>query len=238
MKEGAHINRSLLALGNCISALSEKGGSRAQYVNFRDSKLTRFLKDSLGGNSRTVMIAHISPASIYFEESRTTLIYAYRAKNIKTRIKRNLLNVSYHTAQYTSIISELRREIAGLKAKTENQEKEKSAIGSDLGHWKQKSCCFLPPEAYSWQEMNKLREQLIGAFKEQTEMRRSLMELENTNTELHIDTSRHLLTITDWEREKTQHARKRYNKLVNGKEDENMEEADREVEGGRFPGTS
>ncbi|XP_077684868.1 kinesin-like protein KIF19 [Eretmochelys imbricata] len=70
--------------------------------------------------------------------------------------------------------------------------------------------------------MNKLREQLIGAFKEQTEMRRSLMELENTNAELHIDTS-------SWEREKTQHARKRYNKLVNGKEDENMEEADREA---------
>lgn len=44
MKEGAHINRSLLALGNCINALSEKGGSRAQYVNFRDSKLTRLLK--------------------------------------------------------------------------------------------------------------------------------------------------------------------------------------------------
>lgn len=43
-KEGAHINRSLLALGNCINALSEKGGSRAQYVNFRDSKLTRLLK--------------------------------------------------------------------------------------------------------------------------------------------------------------------------------------------------
>ncbi|CAM4606455.1 unnamed protein product [Lepidochelys olivacea] len=223
MKEGAHINRSLLVLGNCISALSEKGGSRAQYVNFRDSKLTRFLKDSLGGNSRTVMIAHISPASIYFEESRTTLIYAYRAKNIKTR--------------YTCIISQLRREIAGLKAKTENQEKEKSAIGSDLRDvqdWKQKSCCFLPPEAFSWQEMNKLREQLTGAFKEQTEMRRSLMELENPNTELHIDTSRHLLMITDWEREKTQHAWKRYNKLVNGKEDENMEEADRS-RGGQVP---
>lgn len=44
MKEGAHINRSLLALGNCINALSEKGGSRGQYVNFRDSKLTRLLK--------------------------------------------------------------------------------------------------------------------------------------------------------------------------------------------------
>lgn len=44
MKEGAHINRSLLALGNCINALSDKGGNRAQYVNFRDSKLTRLLK--------------------------------------------------------------------------------------------------------------------------------------------------------------------------------------------------
>ncbi|NXW15713.1 KIF19 protein, partial [Circaetus pectoralis] len=87
MKEGAHINRSLLALGNCINALSEKGGSRAQFVNFRDSKLTRLLKDSLGGNSRTVMIAHISPASTSFEESRMTLIYACRAKNIKTQVK-------------------------------------------------------------------------------------------------------------------------------------------------------
>ncbi|NXT75576.1 KIF19 protein, partial [Zapornia atra] len=86
MKEGAHINRSLLALGNCINALSEKGGSRAQFVNFRDSKLTRLLKDSLGGNSRTVMIAHISPASTSFEESRMTLIYADRAKNIKTQV--------------------------------------------------------------------------------------------------------------------------------------------------------
>ncbi|NXK97621.1 KIF19 protein, partial [Formicarius rufipectus] len=83
MKEGAHINRSLLALGNCINSLSERGGSRAQFVNFRDSKLTRLLKDSLGGNSRTVMIAHISPASSSFEESRMTLVYAYRAKNIK-----------------------------------------------------------------------------------------------------------------------------------------------------------
>ncbi|NWU62076.1 KIF19 protein, partial [Pterocles burchelli] len=86
MKERAHINRSLLALANCINALSEKRGSRAQFVNFRDSKLTRLLKDSLGGNSRTVMIAHISPASTSFEESRMTLIYAYRAKNIKTQV--------------------------------------------------------------------------------------------------------------------------------------------------------
>nr|AAI61478.1 LOC100145702 protein [Xenopus tropicalis] len=119
MKEGAHINRSLLALGNCINALSERGGNK--YVNYRDSKLTRLLKDSLGGNSRTVMIAHISPASTSFEESRNTLTYADRAKNIKTRVKRNLLNVSYHIAQYTSIISDLRKEIQRLKEKIDEQ---------------------------------------------------------------------------------------------------------------------
>nr|XP_055195282.1 kinesin-like protein KIF19 [Nyctereutes procyonoides] len=196
MKEGAHINRSLLALGNCINALSEKGGSRAQYVNFRDSKLTRLLKDALGGNSRTVMIAHISPASTYFEESRTTLLYAYRAKNIKTRVKRNLLNVSYRIAQYTDVISDLRREIEHLKSKIEKQDGEKRVM--------------IPPsdgEEDSRLQMNKIRAQLIGAFKEQLEMRRSLVELENTNIELHVDTSRHLLTIADWEREKThQHA--------------------------------
>ena len=63
----------------------------ARYVNYRDSKLTRILKDSLGGNCRTVMIAHISPASNQFEESRNTLVYADRAKNIKTKVRRRSL---------------------------------------------------------------------------------------------------------------------------------------------------
>ncbi|XP_023372300.1 kinesin-like protein KIF19 [Otolemur garnettii] len=201
MKEGAHINRSLLALGNCITALSERGGSRAQYVNFRDSKLTRLLKDALGGNSRTVMIAHISPANTCFEESRTTLLYAYRAKNIKTRVKRNLLNVSYRIAQYTDVISDLRREIEHLKSKLEKQGKEKRSEPSVRDT--QVTIPLHDAEEDSRQQMNKIRAQLIAAFREQMEMRRSLVELENTNIELHVDMSRHLLTIADWEREKT-----------------------------------
>jgi hypothetical protein len=56
-------------------------------VNYRDSKLTRLLKDALGGNCKTLMIAHISPASLHFEESRNTLVYADRAKNIKTKVR-------------------------------------------------------------------------------------------------------------------------------------------------------
>ncbi|XP_062999563.1 kinesin-like protein KIF19 [Elgaria multicarinata webbii] len=222
MKEGAHINRSLLALGNCINALSEKGSSRGQYVNFRDSKLTRLLKDSLGGNSRTVMITHVSPASSSFEESRTTLIYAYRAKNIKTRVKCNLLNVSYHIAQYTSIISDLRRQIECLKAKVENQEK-KHLLSSGTKDIQAET--HQDPEEYSRQQMSKLRKQLTGAFKEQMGMRRSLMELENANMELHVDTSRHLLMIADWERENANLAPKRH---VSAKEDESMEEAEQE----------
>ncbi|XP_077614975.1 kinesin-like protein KIF19 [Crocuta crocuta] len=192
MKEGAHINRSLLALGNCINALSEKGGSRVQYVNFRDSKLTRLLKDALGGNSRTVMIAHISPASTHFEESRSTLLYAYRAKNIKTRVKRNLLNLSYRITQYADVISTLRREIERLKSKIEKQEKRGDPSVQDT-----QVRIPLHDGEDSRQQMNKIRAQLIGAFKEQLEMRRSLVELENTNIELHVDLSRHLLTIAE-----------------------------------------
>ena len=84
MKEGAHINLSLLALANCINTLC----SGAQYINFRDSKLTRLLKDALSGNCQTVMIAHISPASTCYEESKNTLKYADRAKHLKTKVSK------------------------------------------------------------------------------------------------------------------------------------------------------
>lgn len=83
-KEGVHINKGLLALGNVISALGdEKKRKDGMHVPYRDSKLTRLLQDSLGGNSRTVMIACISPADINAEETLNTLKYANRARNIQ-----------------------------------------------------------------------------------------------------------------------------------------------------------
>lgn len=85
-KEGVHINRGLLALGNVISALGdEKKRKDGAHVPYRDSKLTRLLQDSLGGNSRTVMIACISPADINVEETLNTLKYANRARNIQNK---------------------------------------------------------------------------------------------------------------------------------------------------------
>ena len=118
--EGANINRSLLALGNCINALGEKG-NKGNFVPFRDSKLTRLLKDSLGGNCRTVMIANISSAESSFEETLNTLKYANRAKNIKTHVKRNVLNVNHHISEYVNLITNLRSEIQVLKEQIHNQ---------------------------------------------------------------------------------------------------------------------
>uniref|UniRef100_A0A3Q3GUI3 Kinesin-like protein n=1 Tax=Labrus bergylta TaxID=56723 RepID=A0A3Q3GUI3_9LABR len=205
LKEGAHINRSLLALGNCINALSEKNGNK--YVNYRDSKLTRLLKDSLGGNSRTVMIAHISPASMAFEESRNTLTYADRAKSIRTRVKKNLINVSYHIAQYTNIISDLRSEIQRLKQKIADQaSRQLNSDRTDIRHVQAEVQAHSSQQSRA--EMDQLREQLLDAFRQQMEIRRSLMELENSNMEIQIDTSKHLLTIADWEQEKSRRRRK------------------------------
>ena len=116
--EGANINRSLLALGNCINALcdqSAKNPNKPPHIPYRDSKLTRLLKDSLGGNCRTVMIANISPSDKCYEDTHNTLKYANRAKNIKTNATRNVLNVEYHVSKYTQIIAQLRSEITDLK---------------------------------------------------------------------------------------------------------------------------
>mmetsp|Transcript_7627 Transcript_7627/g.19684 ORF Transcript_7627/g.19684 Transcript_7627/m.19684 type:complete len:964 (-) Transcript_7627:1622-4513(-) len=114
MVEGQHINRSLLALGNCINAL---GTGSQKYVNFRDSKLTRILKESLGGNCRTVMIACASPASLHFEETYNTMNYANRAKNIKTAAVKNTTVVEAHIVEFGQIVERLKNEVTYLRAK-------------------------------------------------------------------------------------------------------------------------
>ncbi|KAJ3042484.1 Kinesin-like protein kif19 [Rhizophlyctis rosea] len=118
MVEGANINRSLLALGNCINALGDSS-KRGKYVNYRDSKLTRLLKDSLGGNCRTVMIANISPSSSNFDETQNTLKYAYRARSIKTKIIHHLPNRK--PDPYHATINQLQSEIGHLKQRLSKQ---------------------------------------------------------------------------------------------------------------------
>ena len=106
--EGANINKSLLTLGNCINALCESNlkGTKP-HIPYRDSKLTRLLKDSLGGNSRTVMIANISPFIYSFDDTYNTLNYADRAKHIKTRVKANVINNNHNANNYLNVIKHL-----------------------------------------------------------------------------------------------------------------------------------
>eukprot|EP00076_Gallus_gallus_P031961 XP_024997499.1 kinesin-like protein KIF19 isoform X3 [Gallus gallus] len=177
MKEGAHINRSLLALGNCIKALSKPGGSA--HVNYRDSKLTRLLKDSLGGNSHTVMIAHISPASTAFEESRSTLTYAQRAKSIRPTVKHKLLSNSPHG----SIVANLRGDIQHLK----HQLYATPGPG--------KHCAIRYTQAQV-----QLREKLLNACHEQAALCQHLVQLEGTALHTRLAAARHLRILTRWKR--------------------------------------
>lgn len=119
LNEGANINRSLLALGNCINALCDP--RKRGHVPYRDSKLTRLLKQSLGGNCKTVMIVCVSPSSAHYDETHNTLQYANRAKEIKTKAIRNVISVDRHVAQYCQQIMEQQQLIDNLKRQIAEQ---------------------------------------------------------------------------------------------------------------------
>lgn len=129
LKEATKINLSLSALGNVISALVD---GRSSHIPYRDSKLTRLLQDSLGGNARTVMVANIGPASYNVEETLTTLRYANRAKNIKNKPRVN-------EDPKDALLREFQEEIARLKEqlqkrsgkKKKRKQRRRAGDGSD-----------------------------------------------------------------------------------------------------------
>ncbi|KAI8380958.1 uncharacterized protein BYT42DRAFT_564774 [Radiomyces spectabilis] len=117
-KEGININAGLLALGNVISALSDPC-KRSTHVPYRDSKLTRLLQDSLGGNATTLMIACVSPAEINLTETVNTIKYAHRARSIKNKTERNEAEewMTNDNADYLrGLIAKLKAEVRTLKA--------------------------------------------------------------------------------------------------------------------------
>ena len=123
MQEGASINKSLLALGNCINALVKMQQKQKDpltrdekvHVPYRDSKLTRLLKDSLGGNCKTIMIANVSPSNTQYEDTHNTLIYSQRARKIKNKAERNVVNVGVSIGKYNQIIENLKKEVDELR---------------------------------------------------------------------------------------------------------------------------
>ncbi|MEQ2311323.1 Kinesin-like protein kif1b [Ameca splendens] len=116
LKEGANINKSLTTLGKVISALAEvdnctsksKKKKKTDFIPYRDSVLTWLLRENLGGNSRTAMVAALSPADINYDETLSTLRYADRAKNIKC-------NAVINEDPNNKLVRELKDEVSRLK---------------------------------------------------------------------------------------------------------------------------
>ena len=114
IKEAGKINKSLSILGNVINALIEFAEGKTKFVPFRDSKLTFYLKDSLGGNSKTVVIGNVSQSFVHLQETASTLNFVQRAKMIKNRVEKNE-NVNDSVKMLKNEIKRLKNEIEEMK---------------------------------------------------------------------------------------------------------------------------
>ncbi|XP_059279461.1 kinesin-like protein KIN-7N isoform X2 [Lycium ferocissimum] len=122
LKEGKHINKSLMILGNVINKLSE-GGKQRGHIPYRDSKLTRILQPALGGNAKTSIICTVAPEEVHIEESKGTLQFASRAKRITNCVQVNeILNDAALLKRQKREIEELRMKLQGSHSEVLEQE--------------------------------------------------------------------------------------------------------------------
>ena len=159
LKEGCNINKSLLVLGNVINTLADKALGKKKDVlpPYRDSALTRILQNALGGNSKTVMICALSPASINYEETLSTLRYADRAKKIQNKA---IINESEHD----KVVRLLREENNDLKKKIE--ELSKKLLGGSVEDEDKEAFRELKAQ---YDETQKLCESMSKTFSERLE---------------------------------------------------------------------
>ena len=159
LKEGCNINKSLLVLGNVINTLADKALGKKKDVlpPYRDSALTRILQNALGGNSKTVMICALSPASMNYEETLSTLRYADRAKKIQNKA---VVNESEHD----KVVRLLREENNDLKKKIE--ELSKKLLGGTVEDEDKEAFKELKAQ---YEETQKLCETMSKTFSERLE---------------------------------------------------------------------
>ncbi|XP_041476441.1 kinesin-like protein KIF11-B isoform X1 [Lytechinus variegatus] len=176
-REAGNINQSLLTLGRVITALVE----HAPHVPYRESKLTRLLQDSLGGRTKTSIIATVSPASINVEETLSTLDYAHRAKNITNRPEINQkLTKKALLKEYTEEIERLRRDLFATR--------EKNGIYLSEDHYKNMESSIASQKAQI-KEMEENIEGLTTQMQKVTELfEYTQKELEERTEELEITT--------------------------------------------------
>ncbi|NXP49258.1 KI18A protein, partial [Heliornis fulica] len=169
-REGTNINRSLLALGNVINALADQKRKK-QHIPYRNSKLTRLLKDSLGGNCCTIMIAAVSPSSMFYDDTYNTLKYANRAKNIKSSLKSNVFSLDSHISQYVKICNEQKKEILLLKEKLKVYEEKQASIPENDN-------AIVLKKNKQEEEIQRYKEILKNVFANREEIRKEYLKLE------------------------------------------------------------
>uniref|UniRef100_A0A3B3QHF6 Kinesin family member 13B n=1 Tax=Paramormyrops kingsleyae TaxID=1676925 RepID=A0A3B3QHF6_9TELE len=161
LKEGSNINKSLTTLGLVISALADQGAgkSKSKFVPYRDSVLTWLLKDSLGGNSKTAMVATVSPAADNYEETLSTLRYADRAKSI---VNHAVVNEDPNA----KIIRQLREEVEKLRMQLSQAESIKAP---ELKQRLEESEKLIQEMTVSWEEKLRKTEEIAQERQKQLE---------------------------------------------------------------------
>lgn len=179
VKEGISINSGLHALGNVISALGDPAKARrATHIPYRDSKLTRLLQDSLGGNAHTLMIACVSPTEYNVSETVNTLQYANRARNIKNKAELNEVEVGWDDIDYLqTLVQRLRKELSLIKGLGKGQvdlddPRNKDATRStqrEILAWQDKYASLSQKHSQLTAEVTQLRTQLDPSNQDGTE---------------------------------------------------------------------
>ncbi|KAI1230886.1 hypothetical protein IHE44_0008318, partial [Lamprotornis superbus] len=189
-KEGISINCGLLALGNVISALGDQS-KKVVHVPYRDSKLTRLLQDSLGGNSQTIMIACVSPSDRDFMETLNTLKYANRARNIKNKVVGKRVIGEDGSEGYSDLFREntmLQKENSALRMRVKAMQEAIDAINSRVTYLMSQEANLMLAKAGDGNEA--IGTLIQNYIREIEELRTKLLESESMNESLRRSLSR------------------------------------------------
>lgn len=183
-REGSNINKSLLALGNCINALAQRDPKKKPpHIPYRNSKLTLLLRDSLGGNCHTAMIAAVSPSSFSYEDTHNTLTYANRAKGIQLNLKKNNVALNLQPRNYNQALDTMSRKVQDLTEENNYLKSELNRLKSEVSKE--------PRNPITLQEngvdlLNQQKNKLDLLFSEKMSLRKKWMEAESSLKKLDV----------------------------------------------------
>lgn len=186
-REGSNINKSLLALGNCINALAQRDPKKkASHIPYRNSKLTLLLRDSLGGNCHTAMIAAVSPSSLSYDDTHNTLTYANRAKGIQLNLRKNNVAMNLQPRNYNQALDTMSKKVSDL---TEENNYLKSELNRLMSEVSKEPRNPITIHENTLDAFNQSKNRLDLLFKERLALRKQWMEAESGLKKLDVSLS-------------------------------------------------